>query len=90
VVKITSKFRTGRGAPLDDNDTYNLAAAIIKQAVWDWRYLCKGGKPAKDLNFDELVQFFTCDCEMYCRKEKTTERIFRLMKLERRRAGMGG
>lgn len=82
--KLTGKYEK----ILDDNDTYNLAAAIVKQAVWDWRYLCKHGKKAGDLNFEELTEFFTCDCEMYCRNPKTAERIFRLMKLERRRAGL--
>lgn len=82
MIKLTSKYEH----LLEDNDTYNLAAAIVKQAVWDWRYLCKGGKPEHDLNFKELTHFFIHDCEMYCRQPKTTERIFRLMKLERRRA----
>lgn len=36
----------------------SLAAAIILQAVEDWRRLCKGKKQDGKVNFNELRRFF--------------------------------
>lgn len=43
-----------------------LALAVVKQAVNDWRGLCEGKiKENKDCNFHELEQFFEGGCGFY-------------------------
>ena len=43
----------------------NLAAAIVAQAVVDWRKLIAGKKPTKECNYIELRNFFRSEyCEL--------------------------
>ena len=48
----------------------NLALSIVRQAINDWRDLCKMTEEEREkkqgqFNFDEIEQFFKNDCEGY-------------------------
>lgn len=61
----------------------SLAYAVIMQAVEDWRWLCNGGTPTADCNFDELTHFFKEDFKFYTRKEsKAGEMILKRLQKE--------
>lgn len=49
---------------INDAAINNLAIAAVQQAVYDWRYLCKGGSETRWRNFKELEHFFRNDCEL--------------------------
>lgn len=60
-----------------------LAHAVIMQAVEDWRWLCNGGTPTADCNFEELTHFFKEDFKFYTRKEsKAGEMILKRLQKE--------
>lgn len=62
-----------------------LIYAIIRQAVDDWRALCKGKRPTKDCNFEELEYFFKHRCDdLLIRGNLSTDRILEQLQKERR------
>lgn len=61
----------------------DLTTAIVQQAIYDWRYLCRGREPTKRCNFKELEEFFRHDCEGYIDID-VAQRIYRQLKRERR------
>lgn len=63
----------------------SLAHAVIMQAVEDWRWLCNGGTPTADCNFEELTHFFKEDFNLYIVKESTAGEMI-LKRLQKERA----
>ena len=66
-----------------DEAINDLSAAIVMQAIRDWRFLCKGGPQGKWCNFKELEHFFKHGCGGYVSVD-LAERIWRMMQRERR------
>ena len=65
-----------------------LAAAIVLQAVEDWRLLCDGGTETFYCNFDELKYFFKHESNIFIRSHSGTEqRIWEQMQKERYASG---
>ena len=69
---------------LDDRTARSLAASIVRQAVDDWRCLCKGEYGKERCNFNELDDFFKHDCCGYI-SEESARRIYDKLRLERKR-----
>jgi hypothetical protein len=69
---------------LDNTAVRELTTAIVRQAVDDWRYLCKGGEPRDDCDFGELTRFFESGCAGYI-SQGAAERIYKKLREERRR-----
>lgn len=79
----------------DKQEMNNLAIAIVRQAIDDWRYLCKKEREAKkegksfetkDCNFRELTKFFKNDCANYLIGTNiSANRVWVLLQQERRR-----
>lgn len=75
-----------KAIPIDEDGAQVICAAIIKQAVDDWRYLVKTLNESKDVNFDELEHFFQHECKNYVKDIENADRIWTQMDLERRRS----
>jgi len=71
-------------ALLSDKAVKELSFRVVEQAVMDWRYLCKGGKPDIWCNFGDLELFFERGCDGMIEPE-AAERLYELLKLERGR-----
>ena len=71
---------------IDQEVVNNIAIAVVRQAVDDWRKLCKGKPETKNRNFIELANFFENDCANYLVGTNTTaDRIYKLLKRERQK-----
>ena len=68
---------------LDITATQELAAAVVLQAIRDWRGLCRGRRPSKYHNFEELEHFFRHDCVDYVSNPDIAGQIWQLMQRER-------
>lgn len=72
---------------LDSEVLNTFALAIVRQAIDDWKYLCKGGKEEGDCNFNELTHFFKHDCEKYLvGTDISAERIYQALLQKRYKA----
>lgn len=68
-----------------------LAIAIVRQAIDDWRDLCKGKEPNGHCNFGELTRFFKDNCDGYLdNTDIDAKRIYALLRQERSRAESKG
>ena len=82
------KGKTGAEALITDYQTgQDLAFAVIKQAVADWRSLCKGNFDEWDCNFDELTLFFTREASFYI-GSSAAKALWEGMQKERMEAGL--
>lgn len=48
---------------MTDAGIERLIYEIIRQAIDDYRALCKGKKPTHDCNFEEIERFFKTRCD---------------------------
>lgn len=65
-----------------------LGAAVVLQAVDDWRDLCADKKVPSTVNFTELGRFFLKDCDGFLIGETVTgEKILSQLQKERVRSG---
>ncbi len=68
----------------------NLALAVVKQAVNDWRSLCEMSEEEREevktkFNFKELTYFFKNGCSDYLKETGVpATKIYRRLALERR------
>lgn len=67
----------------DDRSVRELSYYIVKQAIDDWRYLCRGGEESKWCNFSELTRFFKKECSLFLENPDFAERIYAQMLRER-------
>ena len=74
----------------DRKSVQTLVYAIVKQAITDWRDLCKYGPNSHETpskNFDELTYFFQHGCNGMISQE-TADRIYaELLQYRKRRIG---
>jgi len=72
---------------LDSEVLNTFALAIVRQAIDDWKYLCRGKKEDVDCNFKELTYFFQHDCEQYLvGTDISADRIYQALLLKRYKA----
>lgn len=65
-----------------------LGAAIVLQAVDDWRALCADKKVPSTVSFTELERFFRNDCDKYLVSRTVTgEKILAQLQKERAKSG---
>lgn len=72
----TGSARCGDGAASE------IAEAVVKQAVMDWRRLCAGAPETTERSFEELENFFENECGRYISGELAW-RIYELLQAER-------
>lgn len=74
----------------DRKSVQTLVYAIVKQAIADWRDLCRYGPNSHETpskNFDELTYFFQHECADMIGQE-TSDRIYaELLQYRKRRMG---
>ena len=76
------------GSGLGLSGLRGLGAAVVLQAVDDWRDLCKGKKMPSTVNFTELERFFLKDCDGFLIGETVTgEKILSQLQKERVKSG---
>lgn len=62
-----------------------LIYAIIRQAIDDYRALCKGKKPTHDCNFEEIERFFKNRCDVLLISDRLSgQAILEQLQRERR------
>lgn len=70
-----------------DKPYRSLAAAVVLQAVRDWRALCNGKTQSTDRNFPELTKFFENEANIYLSETGLrAEEILKKQQGERRKA----
>lgn len=78
------------GSGLGLSGLRGLGAAVVLQAVDDWRELCKDKKMPSTVNFTELERFFLKDCDGFLVGETVTgEKILSQLQRERIKSGHG-
>ena len=76
------------GSGLGLSSLRGLGAAVVLQAVEDWRALCAGKKVPSTVTFTELERFFKGDCDGFLIGETVTgEKILSQLQKERVKSG---